>query len=82
MDPVALASLIVGIASLAWAIYADQRKRADTPSTTVVIIVVTEAPAPNRSSAIGRVRSKLRRILRSAATETSTKMPPRIPPLP
>src|SRR5690348_6905661 len=38
LDPVSLASLIVAIASLAWTIYSDQRKRshaADPQSSTI-----------------------------------------------
>ena len=36
VDPVALASLIVGIASLAWTVYTDLRKRTAKPSAEVV----------------------------------------------
>lgn len=44
MDPVALASLIVGVASLAWTIYADLRKHAAEPAAEVTVnVVVTEA---------------------------------------
>lgn len=40
MDPVALASLIVGVASLAWTIYADLRERAAKPTAEVIVNVV------------------------------------------
>src|SRR5262249_61645775 len=36
IDPVALASLIVAIAGLAWTVYTDLRKRTATPSAEVV----------------------------------------------
>ena len=36
VDPVALASLIVAIASLAWTVYTDLRKRTAKPSAEVV----------------------------------------------
>jgi hypothetical protein len=36
VDPVELASLIVAIASLAWAVYTDLKKRTAKPSTEVV----------------------------------------------
>jgi len=36
VDPVALASLIVGIASLAWTVYTDLKKRTAKPSAEVV----------------------------------------------
>ena len=36
VDPVALASLIVAIASLAWTVYTDLRKRTAKPSVEVV----------------------------------------------
>jgi hypothetical protein len=36
VDPVALASLIVGIASLAWTVYTDLKKRIAKPSADVV----------------------------------------------
>ncbi len=36
VDPVALASLIVGIASLAWTVYADLKKRTARPAAEVM----------------------------------------------
>jgi hypothetical protein len=36
LDPVSLASLIVSIATLAWTIYSDQRKKTPEPSADVV----------------------------------------------
>jgi hypothetical protein len=36
LDPVSLASLIVGIASLAWTVYTDLRKRTAHPAADVV----------------------------------------------
>jgi hypothetical protein len=35
-DPIALASLIVAIASLAWTVYTDLKKRTATPSAEVI----------------------------------------------
>jgi len=43
VDPVELASLIVAIASLAWAVYTDLRKRTATPSAEVVARTVRVA---------------------------------------
>jgi len=43
VDPVALASLIVGIGSLAWTVYTDLKKRTAKPSTEVVARTVRVA---------------------------------------
>ena len=37
LDPISLGSLIVAIASLAWSIYSDQRKKTPEPSPDVII---------------------------------------------
>ncbi|MGH3374269.1 MAG: hypothetical protein ACRDP6_05990 [Actinoallomurus sp.] len=41
VDPVAVASLIVSAAALAWTVYADLRKKTDKPSPDVVTRTVT-----------------------------------------
>jgi hypothetical protein len=42
-DPVALASLVVAIASLAWTVYTDMKKRITAPSAEVVARTVRVA---------------------------------------
>ena len=44
MDPVALASLIVGVASLAWTVYTDLRKRTVKPTAEINMTVQVTHP--------------------------------------
>jgi hypothetical protein len=57
IDPVALASLIVAIASLAWTVYTDLRKRTAKPSAEVVARAPSGSPGGTRGRPPSRTTS-------------------------
>lgn len=68
LDPVSVASLIVAIATLAWTVYSDQRRKTSDPPPSVVARHV-RAELREHSSSTGISQQEIGRITEIVVTE-------------
>jgi hypothetical protein len=74
LDPISLASLIVSLASLAWNIYSDKRKKTPEPAhEDIVLAVRTELHSPENAGPV--LQDKIIEVVVTEVTRAARKSP-------